>query len=63
VIVTTQTNVSLLSEIEAISSDGLDPLHTREALVLKMRRIYSIAAQARDDAADTDEEDDDGNGE
>jgi hypothetical protein len=39
-------NADLLARIESISAEGLDPLHTRQALVLKMRAIYKLAASA-----------------
>jgi len=45
-------NLNLLTQIEAVSCDGLDPLHTRESLVLMMKTIYKLAAQAIDDAED-----------
>jgi hypothetical protein len=36
----------LVGQIEAIAIDGLDPMHTREALVLKIRQIYQLAVLA-----------------
>ena len=51
----TETTASLVGQIERIAADGLDALHTREALVLMMRRIYSLAVLAN---AQPDPEDD-----
>jgi hypothetical protein len=45
-------NVNLLAQIEAVSCDGLDPLHTRESLVLMMKTIYKLAAQATENEED-----------
>jgi hypothetical protein len=51
---TRNRNVNLLAQIEAVSCDGLDPLHTRESLVLMMKTIYKLAAQAIDDETEDD---------
>ena len=39
-------NADLLAQIENISADGLDPMHSRATLVLKMRKIYKLAVSA-----------------
>jgi hypothetical protein len=53
-------NANLLAQIEAVSCDGLDPLHTRESLVLMMKTIYKLAAQGVDDEEDEGDLDSDG---
>jgi hypothetical protein len=53
----TETKANLVEQIERIAADGLDALHSREALVLKMRQIYSLAVLAN--VKPGDDEDDD----
>ena len=45
-VTTERAKTGPVMQIQAIAADGLDALHTREALVLKMRQIYKLAVLA-----------------